>query len=192
MENTHVPFSLDNGYPFVKPVSHDTYPVEDRLCGIIGIEGEQINMNKPEMEKALGLEPGVDAATFDKAFYLGMTDRVIRAEHALVEAENQITDLMKDEPFIPESFEFEKAVAPGQEIDDPVNIYKSKLASGVLITKEYGENTKWIVMKDGKKFNFDLPCKRVALCVFYAMGIEVARKTDVLEAISLPKELSHE
>lgn len=192
MNQVAVPFSLDNSYPFVNPVSVEIYPIEERLGGIIGIQDQVINMNKPEMEKKFGLEPGVDAATFDKAFYLGMTDRVVMAEQALMEAEGQILDMMKDQPFIPESFEFEIATVPGEDGTLPISVYKSKLSSGVLLVKEYGEDIKWTIMKNGIKTTFDFPCKRVAICVFYAMGIEVARQTDVLKAISLPKELTQE
>ena len=125
METVAVPFSLDNSYPFVNPVSVEIYPIEERLGGIIGVESQVINMNKPEMEKKFGLEPGVDAATFDKAFYLGMTERVVMAEQALMEAEGQILDMMKDQPFIPDSFEFEHVVTPGDDGTLPINIYKS-------------------------------------------------------------------
>jgi hypothetical protein len=109
-----------------------------------------------------------------------------------MEAEGQILDLMKDQPFIPESFEFDHVVTPGEDGTLPINIYKSKLNSGVLLVKEYGEDTKWTIMKNGNKTTFDFPCKRVAICVFYALEIEVARQTDVLKAISLPKELNTE
>ena len=121
------PFSLKKGYPFLLPMSIEDYPLQDRIGDIIHIENEQINMTKDLVEKKFGLEAGVDQATFDKAYFLGMTDRVLVAEHALAGAENQIIDMMKDMPFVPENFGFEAAIAPENIQDSPITIFKSKL-----------------------------------------------------------------
>lgn len=167
-------FALQKGYPFLPPVSIENYPVDQRIQDSMFIENQVIQMNKPMVEKKLGLESGVDDSTFDKAFYLGIVDRVLVSEHALAESENQIIDMMKDMPFIPEDFQFDKAISPGSINDSPVTIYKSKLMSGVLLTREPDQNNHWIIMKDGSKTKYLITSARVAVCIFYALEIPIS------------------
>lgn len=168
---------LLSGYPNVPPVSRDVYPAKSRIGDIVFITGEDdkkvININKELVEKKLGLELNSGPEVFEPAFSIGMVDHMLQAEHALAEAENQVTDLLKDMPFIPTNFAFEPIIAPGEVFDDPITVYKSKLISGVILTKIVGENNKWVIMKDGIKQTYNFICERVARCVFYALEIPV-------------------
>ncbi len=170
-------FAVEAGYPFVPPVSIETYPAEKRIGEIMHINDGLIHMNKEAMEKKLGLEPNAGDTAFERAFSIGMVNHLLEAEHALAEAENQIVDMMKDLPFVPEDFGFEKVASPAELSDDPIKIYKSKFTGGILISNIAGENNEWTVMKDGIKMSFVIPCARVALYLFAALSISVREKS---------------
>lgn len=165
--------NLGDDYPFMEPVSLQIYPANERLGQILHIDKGIINMNREAMEIKFGLKPNSGDNEFDRAYYLGITDRLLKAEQALQEAEHQVRDTMKDLPFIPEAFCFEVVQAPQSIEEDPITIYKSKLTSGILLSRVIGKSNNWIVMRDGVKIEFHIPCERVAFHVFYALGIPV-------------------
>jgi hypothetical protein len=179
-------FAVEKGYPFVIPVSLENYPLEHRVGEILYLEEGTIHMNQDNMKEKLGLAPDCDSAQFDLGFQIGIVNKLIIAEHALTEAENQIQDMTRDLPFVPEDFGFELAVKPESIFDDPIRIYRSKFDSEVLLTNVLDEDNAWIIVK-GSKIKVLLPCSRVALCVFFSLGIPVREDKKNIDAVSEPE-----
>ena len=102
-------------------------------------------------------------------------------QEALKVAEEQVMDMLSEKPFVPENFKFEAVVKPKGTSDVPVTIYQSQLNENVVIFRQHRSDYGWTIQQrqpEGttppiKETNVLLPCERIAVAVFYALGIKV-------------------
>ena len=133
---------------------------------------------KIEGEEAYGFF--IDNARMDSKNNQNICESGYILQEALAIAEEQIADMLLERPFIPEAFGFEVIVKPKSTSDFPVTIYQSKFDENVIIFRNNRTDSGWTVQQkqpEGttppiKESEFDFPCERIAVAVFYAMGIK--------------------
>lgn len=112
-------------------------------------------------------------------------------QKALEIAENQIDDMLHEDPFMPETFGFEVAHRNMGIHEPPVRIYLSKYNERYTLFRKPGtpgdkdwNPMAWILkekMPDGsfKDIELNLCSHRIAYAAFYALGVQVKDKTFV-------------
>lgn len=168
---------LDGGYPFEPPISFKAYPGSKRIGRLMNIKDGKIMTDPYQLHEKIGTTENSTQQEFDTAFIFGVVERLIEADRYLQDAEMQIMDMLKDGPFIPETYGFEKTHGPEEIHDDPTKVYKSKYTTGVLLLRAPGEgHHDWYVLKDGVKTRFEFLCSRVAFHVLTAMGVQMKER----------------
>lgn len=135
--------------------------------------------DKIEGEEAYGFF--VNGARMDAGNHQGICESGYILQEALEIAEEQITDMLSEKPFVPENFGFDAIVKPKSTTDFPVTIYQSKFDENVVIFRNSKHDYGWTVQQkqpEGatppiKESEFIFPCERIAVAVFYAMGVQV-------------------
>lgn len=164
---------LNKGYPFAGVVS------EEQLPNRIKIILEENNVIT--IDFASFCEP-LNDSTAQLDF---MISRAFDFQEALRTAEQQIKELLSEDPFIPEDLGFELAHKPATIHDSPVRVYSSKFDDRFTLYREIGDphdaqwdTSKWILMKkhDDGSDKFDkipvrIPNYRIAFALFVAMGV---------------------
>lgn len=111
-------------------------------------------------------------------------NRAFDFQEALKVAEDQIAELLTEDPFIPEDFGFEIAYKPESVDESPIRLYQSKYNSiytlyrPVLDTEKDFDPSMWVLQKKAEDGSFStldvsLPCHRIAYAFFYAMQIQM-------------------
>ncbi len=114
-----------------------------------------------------------------------LMDRAFDFQEALKVAENQILELLDEDPFVPEQFGFELVHKPETIHDSPIRIYQSKYDDNYTLHRPVGDvfddnwdPSIWILQhknEDNTIFTEELciPCHRIAFAYFYAKRIKV-------------------
>lgn len=132
-----------------------------------------------------------------------LMDRLFDYSEALKTAEDQIKELLSEDPFIPEQFGFELVHKPETIHDSPIRIYQSKYddnytlhrpVQDVFDEKEWNPSI-WILQKKKEDNTFAseeliIPCHRIAFAYFYAKGIKVMEeiKPDFIQDAEIIEE----
>lgn len=164
---------LNKGYPFAGVVSEEQLPNRIKIIleenNVITIDfasfGEPLNDSTAQLDF--------------------MISRAFDFQEALRTAEQQIKELLSEDPFIPEDLGFELAHKPATIHDSPVRVYSSKFDDRFTLYREIGDphdaqwdTSKWILMNkhDDGSDKFDkipvrIPNYRIAFALFVAMGV---------------------
>ncbi len=114
-----------------------------------------------------------------------LMDRAFDLQEALKVAENQILELLDEDPFIPEQFGFELVHKPETIHDSPIRVYQSTYDDNYTLHRPVGDvfddnwdPSIWILQhknEDNTIFTEELciPCHRIAYAYFYAKRIKV-------------------
>lgn len=165
--------SLKKGYPWCGAVSKDQLPNRVRIV----LETDNVLTVHPQ-----GFE---EPKAEDVAAHIDfLTSRCFDFQEALKSAEDQIAEMMTEDPFVPEDLGFELVHKPETIHDSPVRIYSSKYDDRFTLHREvldiYDENmdaSQWVIMKkrpDSDKFDrieVKIPCYRIAYALFWALGV---------------------
>ena len=168
-------YGITKGYPFEQPVSKEKFKV--RLYPIVNESGDvRITIDKkcyPDYRP-----PNWLVRLLFVAFPNFLLFRIFDYDQALTSAEHQIEDMLKDYPFIPEDFGFEKVFGPTTISDPPVSIYVSKFNNDISIFR--GKDDIWTMLtKKGEGFtsqDLKFPCHRIAYATFHALQTKVEDK----------------
>lgn len=157
---------ISKGYPFdeVKSVIH--YPPDRRFTKDVSLDDEDDTMVY------------IDGEPFKHRMLKKMTTDLVDCDRALAMAELQISDMMKEDPFIPEDYGFECMAKPQSVKDVPVRVWGSKYDDKYSLYKVFGTDYDWVLLKKREDNTFDeiplyLPCTRIAYGFFVAAGIKV-------------------
>lgn len=170
-DNWNPGHTIDGGFPHEAPASLLFY--KNRPKFFLNQEGK--------------VEVSCDAAIFkpwetDQDRIEFLFNRNFQAHEALDVAENQIRDMLREYPFVPESFGFEVAHKNEQVIDVPVRIYVSKFDPAWSLYRKPKDRSvslsRWILIKKlehGKfhEIEVDLPCARVAYALLWGLCIKM-------------------
>ncbi len=123
----------------------------------------------------------INGARMDAKNNQGICESGYILQEALEIAEEQIVDMLTEKPFMPENFGFHAIVKPKSTADVPVTIYQSKFDENAIIFRNNKGDYGWTVQQkqpEGttppiKESEFIFPCERIAVAVFYAMGVQV-------------------
>ncbi len=149
-----------------------------------GKVGCSIDLEKYPQLKAWNLE-SEDSAENKQLMIDFLMDRAFDFQEALKVAENQILELLDEDPFIPEQFGFELVHKPETIHDSPIRIYQSKYDDNYTLHRPVGDvfddswdPSIWILQhknEDNTIFTEELciPCHRIAYAYFYAKRIKV-------------------
>lgn len=149
-----------------------------------GKVGCNIDLEKYPQLKAWNLETE-DSAENKQLMIDFLMDRAFDFQEALKVAENQILELLDEDPFIPEQFGFEIVHKPETIHDSPIRIYQSKYDDNYTLHRPVGDvfddswdPSIWILQhknEDNTIFTEELciPCHRIAYAYFYAKRIKV-------------------
>jgi hypothetical protein len=184
MEKWNPGHSLNKGYPYSGIESEKQLPnriniflEQDNVITVdFGSFGEPLNESKEQLDF--------------------MISRAFDFQEALRTAEQQIKELLTDDPFSPEELGFDLAHKPADIYQSPVRVYASKYDDRFTLYREIGDiqdpnwdTTKWVLMKkqnDSDKFDkidVKIPCHRIAYALFYSLGVVMEPKqTEASEA----------
>lgn len=149
-----------------------------------GKVGCSIDLEKYPQLKAWNLETE-DSVENKQLMIDFLMDRAFDFQEALKVAENQILELLDEDPFIPEQFGFELVHKPETIHDSPIRIYQSKYDDNYTLHRPVGDvfddswdPSIWILQhknEDNTIFTEELciPCHRIAYAYFYAKRIKV-------------------
>lgn len=172
IENEWIPpHQISKGYPWNAVVSKE---FSDAI--------NAFKFKKVEEQEEYGFF--ADGARMDAGNNQSVYEAGYILQEALAIAEEQIADMMLEKPFVPESFGFVAVVKPKSTTEVPVTIYQSKFDENVIIFRNGKDDYGWTVQQkqpEGttppiKESDFKFPCERVAVSVFFAMGIQVVEK----------------
>lgn len=165
--------SLNKGYPYAGVESEKQLPSRIKIIlekdNVITVDfasfGEPLNESKAQLDF--------------------MISRAFDFQEALRTAEQQVKELLNEDPFLPEDLGFELVHKPESIHDSPVRMFASKYDPRFTLYREIADpndpnwdTTKWVLMKKNDDFSekFDkihvkIPCYRIAYALFYAMGV---------------------
>lgn len=164
---------LNKGYPFAGIESEKQLPNRIKIIleenNIITVDfasfGEPLNDSQEQLDF--------------------MISRAFDFQEALRTAEQQIKELLSEDPFIPEDLGFELLMIPATADSPPIRTYVSKYDGRFILYREIGDlndinwdTSKWILMKkheDGSgkfdKIPVRIPNYRIAYALFSAVGL---------------------
>lgn len=132
-----------------------------------------------------------------------LMDRAFDFQEALKIAENQVAELLSEDPFIPEQFGFDLIHKPETIHDSPIRIYQSKYddrytlhrpVQDVFNDQEW-DPTIWILQTNNHDNTITseevrIPCHRIAFAFFYAKNIQVMenKKEDFIKEAEVVEE----
>lgn len=131
---------------------------------------------------------GVDIVDHKQFLIDFLMDRAYEYQNALKVAEDQVAELLSEDPFIPEQFGFELVHEPETIHDAPIRIYQSRFDDKYSIHRPIANTLDkdwnpalWILQKrcDDNTFTSEeviLPCHRIAYAFFFAKNIQVMTK----------------
>lgn len=166
-------YAITKGYPHDQPVSREKFVVRpilvlnpDNRIVVSADEKCYPDFEWPTEEK------------FDNT-HNWLTNRLYDFQQALLTAEQQIDDMLKDYPFIPEDFGFKKIYGPKTISDPPTSVYMSIYDGNISIFR--GQDDIWHLLKKRDTDGFDrmelkFPCHRIAYATFHALRIKVEDK----------------
>ena len=165
--------SLNKGYPFAGVESEKQLPNRIKIVlekdNIITVDfasfGEPLNESQEQLDF--------------------MISRAFDFQEALRTAEQQIKELLTDDPFLPEDLGFELVHKPSTIYDSPLRVYSSKYDNRFTLYREIADpndaqwdTSKWVLMKkhdDGSdkfdKIPVKIPNYRIAYALFTAMVV---------------------
>lgn len=171
--------SLNKGYPYAGVESRKQLP--NRVNIVLDKDNVISLMRNDFPEPELTEENNFDEK---QALIDFLMSRCFDFQEALKTAEQQIDDMMEDDPFLPEDFGFELVHRPETIHDSPVRVYASKFDDRFSIHREFIDvhsddikPDKWFVLKKEEgsdKFNkveVSITCNRIAFGVFTALGV---------------------
>ena len=107
-------------------------------------------------------------------------------QEALTTAENQISDLLTDDPFIPEEMTFELVHKPKTIHDSPIRVYSALYDENFTMYREIidvndadADPSRWIIMKktedssEFKKIPVRITSRRVGFVILSAIGVNM-------------------
>lgn len=172
--------SLNKGYPYAGLESQRQLP--NRIKIILAED------NKLELKLQEFGDPGADL----KDQLMFSISRAFDFQEALTTAEQQIMDLLHDDPFLPEQFGFDLVHKPESISDSPIRVYSSIHDDRFTMHREiidvHDSNldaTKWVIMKKHEgsdKFDsilVKIPCTRIAYALFSALGLVMEAKEEM-------------
>lgn len=178
-ENWKPGHSTTKGYPYERIESREFFPNRPTFLqdeeGRVGVNVDtSIYPDFPKENELIDSEL-IKNFLFNRAFDF---------QEALKVAEDQIAELLTEDPFIPEDFGFEIAYKPESVDESPIRLYQSKYSKAytlyrpVLDTEKDFDPSLWVLQKkseDGtfSALNVSLPCHRIAYAFFYAMQIQM-------------------
>lgn len=172
-DNWKPDYAITKGYPYEQPLSMEKF----RVRPILVLNKD----NKIEVVADPECYPDFVWPTEEKFddTHNWLTNRLYDFQQALLAAEMQIGDMMKDYPFIPEDFGFKKIYGPKTISDPPTSIYISIYDGNISIFR--GQDDIWNLLKKKENDGFDImelkfPCHRIAYATFHALRIKVEDK----------------
>lgn len=183
-----------------------------------GIESKMIFSNRPEFiqnkEGKVGVQ--IDLAIYPQFKDVSdeetieakqtvidfLMDRAFDFQEALKVAENQVAELLSEDPFLPEQFGFELIHKPETIHDSPIRIYQSSFNDKYTLHRpvqdvmldDYDPSI-WILQTKNEDDTITseeirIPCHRIAFAYFYAKGIQVMKevKKDFIEDVEVLEE----
>lgn len=175
---------ITEGYPHIGPISREIFK------------------NRPIVEQ---MNDGKIQVTIDEAIWGNIEDkgprndfedfllhRLFDYSEALKAAEDQITDMLHEDPFVPEDFGFVLMHKNKDITEAPVRIYTSKFDDTIILYRKPGSiddkdwnPAMWVLEQkaidpSGNDQNpcklttiLNLPCARIAYAAFFAIGIKM-------------------
>lgn len=183
MENLNIGHQVSEGYPY-DGVESKRFFVQRPLL-YIGQDGDEKGKVCLEVNTDHFTVPQEGLGTPFADFCL---HRLIEFQEALKMSEEQINDMLTEDPVIPENYGFEVMHENKEITDPPICVYVSKFDENVTLFRKPGDiNDKnwnpamWTILKkevsDGsttfKEIELNLPSARIAFAAFYALGIKV-------------------
>lgn len=184
MENEKWPpdHATSKGYPFDEVKSVISYPPDERFTATVEYNaGEETYVKIGEEQ-------------FKHKMIKSLTQQLVKCDRALAMAEQQIGDMLTEDPFLPEEFGFEQLVAPQTIQDVPVRVWASKMTENYSLYRIPGSQYGWMLQRKEEDGSFvgipmNMPCHRIAYAVFVALGVKVEEPAKE-ELIAGQKKLS--
>lgn len=119
--------------------------------------------------------------------------RCLDFQNALNVAEDQIRDILRENPFSPEKMGFKLEVSPSQVTDVPIRLYVHSENKNYSLFRTPNANpiTMYTLLKKKEDNTFmemqlNLPCERIAYAALFAIGVPVTKaktigQTDIEE-----------
>lgn len=118
-----------------------------------------------------------------------LLDRGLDFQRALNMCEEQVMELLSEDPFIPEQFGFELIHSPKTIDESPIRVYGSKYDDRYMIHRPVRDTldkswdpSEWVLQKNENgtitSETIKIPCHRIAYAFFYAKGIQVMPKKE--------------
>lgn len=117
-----------------------------------------------------------------------LMDRSFEYQNALKVAEDQVMELLSEDPFMPEQFGFKLIHEPEEISDAPIRLYQSTFDDKYSLHRPVANTLDpewnpavWVLQKrcDDNTFTSEeviLPCHRIAYAFFFAKNIKVMEK----------------
>jgi hypothetical protein len=168
--------STTKGYPYEKSISREQLVSRP----ILTIDNE----NRVRMSVEPGAFPRMKETMSDEEMLDFLYDRLFDFQEALKIAENQITHILEDSPFIPDDFGFKKTVGPKSIKDNPTKIYTSKYNDKISLFRNDEDPLEWVILEKQENDIFRqtklrIPNHRIAYAVFYSLNIQVHGDNEV-------------
>lgn len=131
-----------------------------------------------------------------------LMDRAFDFQEALKVCENQVAELLSEDPFLPEQFGFDIIHKPESIHDSPIRIYQSKYNDKYTlhrpvqdVMEDSYDPSIWILQtkNDDDTITSEelcIPCHRIAFAYFYAKKIQVMEevKKDFIQDVEVLEE----